>query len=82
MHSKEQSRAGLSDGTKQGALRVAAAAGVLLVLAVILLILSVFQARRPVSSLKQNGFLPGRDGTIYAAAGNGLAAAGPDGCAL
>ena len=76
MHSKEQSRSRLSDGTKQGALRVAFAVGVLALLAVMLLILSVFQARRPVSSLKQNGFLPGSGkATVYAAAGNGLAAA-------
>ena len=58
MHSKEQTRAGVSGGTG-GALRVAAAAGVLLLLAVMLLVLSVFQSRRPVSSLKQNGFLAG-----------------------
>lgn len=79
MHSKEQIRARLSDGTKQGALRVAFAAGVLLVLAVLLLILSVFQARRPVSSLKQNGFLAGNgEAVLYAAAGNGLAASRED----
>ena len=59
MHSKEQTRSRLSDGTRQGALRVAAAVCVLLLLAVFLLILSVVQSRRPVSSLKQNGFLPG-----------------------
>ena len=83
MHSKEQSRSRLSDGTKQGALRVAFAVGVLALLAVMLLILSVFQARRPVSSLKQNGFLPGSGkATVYAAAGNGLAAAKTDAAEL
>lgn len=79
MHSKEQTRSRLSDGTRQGALRVAAAVCVLLLLAVFLLILSVVQSRRPVSSLKQNGFLPGSGPeTVYSAAGNGLAAAKVD----
>lgn len=77
MHSKEQTRSRISDGTRQGARRVFAAAAVLVVLAVILLILSILQARRPASSLRQNGFLSssGED-AVYAAAGNGLAAAG------
>ena len=59
--------------------RVFAAAAVLLLLAVLLLILSILQSRRSPVSLRQNGFLPG-DGSIstYAAAGNGLAAAGPE----
>lgn len=83
MHSKERTDARISDGTKQGVFRVAAAAGVLLLLAVLLLLLSVFQSLRPSASLKQNGFLSGSgDGTVYTAAGNGLAAARTDGIEL
>ena len=83
MHSKEQTRSRPSDGTGQGALRVTAAALVLLLLAAMLLVLSVFQSRRPVASLRQNGFISeGGEETVCAAAGNGLAVARPDKFAL
>ncbi len=78
MHSNEN--APMTGGrTRRGMSRVLAAVCVLLVMSVLLLILSIFQSRRPASSLRQNGFLPpdGRD-TFFAAAGNGLAAADHD----
>ena len=66
------------DGTRRGSGRVLAAATALLIIAALLLVLSVLQTRRPSSTLRQNGFLPGGEGVFYACAGNGLAAASPD----
>lgn len=63
--------------------RVIAAVGVMLAIAVLLLIMSVFQGRRPAAAGIQNGFLPqAGEKTFYAAAGNGLACASTDGAAL
>ena len=58
--------------------RIFAATAVLLAVALLLLILSVVQTRKPSSTLRQNGFLSPEDrADCYADAGNGLAAAGP-----
>ncbi|MBR6115811.1 MAG: WD40 repeat domain-containing protein [Oscillospiraceae bacterium] len=60
-------------------IRIFAAAATLLIIAVLLLVLSVVQSRRPASALRQNGYLgPADAGKHYAAAGNGLAVAGAD----
>ena len=65
--------------TGPGAKRVFIFAAVLLLVAVILMIVSAIQSRRSPVALKQNGFLPSQsEGTCYAAAGSGLAVAGPD----
>ena len=59
--------------------RVLAASAVLLAIAVLLLILSVTQARRPAAAMRQNGFLPAEEDAFFSAAGNGLAVAGHSG---
>ena len=67
-----------SSARRPGSRRVFAASVVLLVFAVLLLVFSIVQNRRPAAG-SQNGFLvQGGEAPFYAAAGNGLAVATTD----
>lgn len=68
---------------RMGTGRVTVAVGAMAAIAILLLIMSIFQSRRPSAVGIQNGFLPQAGGKpYYAAAGNGLACATTEGAAL
>ena len=71
----EPETSSVSSVTRRHPIRILAATAVLLLFAVMLSVLSIFQARLPTSTLRQNGFLGADPNAVYACAGNGLASA-------
>ena len=76
MHSNRYTDPSVQTAGRLSTGRVFIAASALLIIAVLLLVLSIFQTRRPAPAGIQNGFLlQSGEAPFYAAAGNGLAAA-------
>ena len=65
----------VSSSERRHPVRIFAATAVLLLIAVLLSVLSILQAKRPSSTLRQNGFLGADLSAVYSCAGNGLASA-------